>query len=270
LVQLLEDIKPEERIATVLKVRDLQSEGFVFMATRQGVVKKTAITAFSNPRRKGIYAIEIDESDELIAAHLCHEGQQVMLFTRQGMAVRFLQDDVRPMGRTARGVKGVKLRAEGDCVVSCEIVNGTETVLIVCENGFGKRSSVEEFRKTNRGGVGVRSIVTSERNGEVSAGLVVNDADSVVMISSLGQTVRISMRDVRVMGRNTQGVRLVSLKDGTSLVAVQRLRGDDAASSEEEGVEAALLSEEEGSLPAEAPVEVSSELADESFDESQS
>jgi DNA gyrase subunit A len=232
LVQLLEDIQPGEKIATVLRVRSLEADGYVFMATQNGVVKKTEIRAFSNPRRKGIYAIEIDEGDELIAAHLAHEGQQAMLFTRAGMAVRFDQDDVRSMGRMARGVRGVTLRAKGDRVVSCEIVNGTETVLVICENGFGKRSQVDDFRKTNRGGVGVRSIVTSDRNGEVAAALVVSDADSVVMISSTGQTVRIPMRDVRVMGRNTQGVRLVSLKDGTYLVAVQRLKGTEGSVGE--------------------------------------
>lgn len=232
LVQLLEDIQPGEKIATVLRVRSLEADGYVFMATQNGVVKKTEIRAFSNPRRKGIYAIEIDEGDELIAAHLAHQGQQAMLFTRAGMAVRFDQDDVRSMGRMARGVRGVMLRAEGDCVVSCEIVNGSETVLVICENGFGKRSQVEDFRKTNRGGVGVRSIVTSDRNGEVAAALVVSDADSVVMISSTGQTVRIPMRDVRVMGRNTQGVRLVSLKEGNRLVAVQRLKGTEGAITE--------------------------------------
>ncbi|MFZ4099464.1 MAG: DNA topoisomerase (ATP-hydrolyzing) subunit A [Chlamydiia bacterium] len=225
LIQLLEDIQPGEKIATVLRVRSMEQPGYILMATRQGVVKKTELAAFSHPRRKGIYAIEIDEGDEVIASHLVVEGQQVMLFTRQGMAVRFEQDDVRSMGRMARGVRGVKLRAEGDCVVSCEVVNGTESILVVCENGFGKRSLVEEFRKTNRGGVGVRSIITNDRNGEVAAALVVSDEDGVVMISSAGQTVRISMKDVRVMGRNTQGVRLAHLKGDTSLVGVQRLRG---------------------------------------------
>jgi DNA gyrase subunit A len=145
-----------------------------------------------------------------------------MLFTRQGMAVRFEEAEVRSMGRTARGVRGVTLRRDGDGVVGCEAVSGDEVLLIVCENGFGKRSRVGDFRKTHRGGVGVRSIITSERNGTVVAGLCVTDQDSLLMISSSGQTIRIALGDVRVVGRNTQGVRLANLKDAT-LVAVERV-----------------------------------------------
>ena len=147
-----------------------------------------------------------------------------MLFTYNGMAVRFDQSTVRGMGRMARGVKGVTLKDESDVIVGCEVVNGNETVLVVCENGFGKRSYVEDFRQTNRGGVGVRSIITSDRNGNVVGAICVTDSDGMVMISSSGQTVRISMRDLRVMGRNTQGVKLVNLKEGDNLVAFRKLK----------------------------------------------
>src|SRR5439155_10935136 len=136
--------------------------------------------------------------------------QQIMLFTNDGMAVRFDESKVRPMGRTARGVKGVSLKNETDYLVGCEVVNGDETILVVCENGFGKRSNVDEFRQTNRGGVGVRSIITSERNGSVVGALCVTDSDGMVMMSATGQTVRISMRDLRVLGRSTQGVKLAN------------------------------------------------------------
>ena len=163
----------------------------------------------------------------MIAARLVKEGQQIMLFTYKGMAVRFDEDKVRPMGRMARGVKGVTLREENDYVVSCEVVNGDETILVVCENGFGKRSLVEDFRQTNRGGVGVRSIITSERNGNVVGALCVTDTDGMVMMSSSGQTVRISMRDLRVLGRNTQGVKLVNLRENDSLVAIQKVECTD-------------------------------------------
>ena len=131
--------------------------------------------------------------------------------------------------------KGSTLRDEGDYIVGCEVVNGDETVLVVCENGFGKRSFVDEFRQTNRGGVGVRSIITSERNGNVVGALCVTDNDGMVMISSSGQTVRISMRDLRVMGRNTQGVKLANLKEDDSLVAIQKI----TESAEENGEKAA-------------------------------
>ncbi len=161
----------------------------------------------------------------MIAARLTHEGQQIMLFTKNGMAVRFDQSQVRPVGRVARGVKGATLRNHEDAVVSCEVVNGDEAILVVCEHGYGKRSKVEEFRQTSRGAVGVRSIITSDRNGRVVGAVAVSDQDGVVMMSNVGQTVRISMKDVRVMGRSTQGVRLVNLPENTVLVAVQRIEG---------------------------------------------
>ena len=223
LINLLEDIRPLEKIAAVLCVKNFEGNAYILLATRQGVVKKTEISAFSSPRKKGVYAINIDEGDEVIAARLTQEGQQIMLFTKNGMAVRFDQSQVRPVGRVARGVRGASLRNENDAVISCEVVNGTESLLVVCENGFGKRSLVEDFRQTNRGGVGVRSIIISERNGLVVGAVSVTDNDSVVMMSNTGQTLRISMKDVRVMGRSTQGVRLVNLHEGDLLVGLQKI-----------------------------------------------
>ena len=228
LINLLEDIQPTEKIAAVLRVKNFDEPGFILLATRQGVVKKTDLNAFSSPRRKGVYAINIDDGDEVIAARLTHESDQVMLFTRNGMAVRFDQTQVRPVGRVARGVRGVTLRSAEDAVVSCEVVQPHHTILVVCERGYGKRSDVEEFRQTNRGGVGVRSIITSERNGLVVGALSVTDKDGVVMMSNVGQTLRISMKDVRVMGRSTQGVRLVNLPDKDVLVAITRIEHIEA------------------------------------------
>lgn len=223
LINLLEDIQPTEKIATVLRVKKFDEPAFILLATRQGVVKKTDLNAFSSPRRKGVYAINIDEGDEVIAARLTRETDQVMLFTKNGMAVRFDQAQVRPVGRVARGVRGASLRSPEDAVVSCEVVQSDHTILVVCEHGYGKRSDVEEFRQTNRGGVGVRSIITSERNGLVVGALTVTDKDSVVMMSNVGQTLRISMQDVRVMGRSTQGVRLVNLPEKDVLVGITRI-----------------------------------------------
>ncbi|MBS3904977.1 MAG: DNA topoisomerase (ATP-hydrolyzing) subunit A [Simkania sp.] len=224
LVNLLEDIREGEKIAAVLNIRTFDEEGTsILLATKCGVVKKTEISAFSSPRRKGVYAINIDEGDEVIAARLTRRGDQVMMFTKNAMAVRFDEDQVRDMGRVARGVKGVSLKNETDYVVSCEVVKEDASVLIVCENGFGKRSQVQDFRHTNRGGVGVRSILTSSRNGFVVSALAVTDKDSVVIMSNGGQTVRIPMKDVRVMGRSTQGVRLVNLRSDDQVVAVQKV-----------------------------------------------
>lgn len=246
LINLLEDIQPNEKIATILRVSSFNEKACILMATRKGVVKKSELSNFSNPRRKGIWALDVDEGDEVVAARLVKEGQQIMLFTYLGMAVRFAEDKVRPMGRMARGVKGVTLRDEKDCVVGCEVVTGDETLLVVCENGFGKRSRVEDFRQTNRGGVGVRSIVTSERNGNVVGALCVTDEDGIVMMASSGQTVRIRMSELRVLGRNTQGVKLVNLRENDSLVAIQKVEGADENDEEKQSLENATDSQING------------------------
>lgn len=223
LINLLEDIREGENIATTLRVRDFEEDKCILLATRKGVVKKTQLSNFSNPRRKGIWALSIDEGDELIGADIVQAKQQVMLFTKKGMAVRFDEEKVRPMGRTARGVKGVSLRNGDDQVVGCEVVDGDESMLVICANGYGKRSAVEDFRQTNRGGVGVRSIITSDRNGDVIGAVSVTDADSIVMMSEQGQAIRINMNDLRVMGRNTQGVRVANLREQDRLAVLQKI-----------------------------------------------
>lgn len=224
LINLLEDLKEGERVAAVLRVRNFEEEGCILLATLKGVVKKTELSAYTNPRRKGVFTLNIDEGDELIAARMTKPGQQVMLFSHNGMAVRFDESLIRPMGRVARGVRGIVLKNEKDRVVGCEVVNPDQTILIVCEHGYGKRSDVEDFRQTNRSVSGVRSIITSERNGQVVAALSVADADSVLLMSQMGQAVRIPMREVRVMSRSTQGVRLVALKEkGDFVVGAQKI-----------------------------------------------
>lgn len=234
IVNLLEGIQPNEKVAAVLRVKGFDEPASILLCTKQGVIKKTELSAFDSPRRKGVYAINIDEGDEVIAARLARESEQIMLFTKNGMAVRFDQGLLRPIGRVARGVRGVTLRGETDAVVSCEVVKGDESLLVVCANGFGKRSNVDEFRQTNRGGLGVRSIITNERNGSVIGAISVTDQESVLLMSNTGQTVRISMDDVRVMGRSTQGVRLVNLHEGDSLVGIQKLSAGAQPSSKEE------------------------------------
>jgi DNA gyrase subunit A len=219
IINLLEDLSENEKVAAILKMRNFDEPGAaILLATKKGVVKKTDLSEFSNPRRKGVYALNIDEGDELIAARMTHPTQQIMLFTHDGMAVRFDESLVRSVGRVARGVRGVTLKNDTDRVISCEVVTPEESILVVCENGYGKRSKVDDFRQTNRGGVGVRSIIVSERNGSVVAALSVTDSDGVLLMSAEGQAVRIPMKDVRVMGRSTQGVRLVNLKEEKDLV----------------------------------------------------
>ncbi len=223
LVNLIEGLSSGEKIAAVLRIKDFGQQACILLATKNGVVKKTDLSAYNSPRRKGVNAINIDDGDEVIAAHLVEIGNQIMLFTRAGMAVRFEEGLIRAIGRVARGVRGVKLKDENDAVVSCEVVQGSETLLIVCENGYGKRSSVDAFRQTNRGGIGVRSIITSKRNGPVIGVIAVSDEDSVVMMSAGGQTLRMSMQDIRVMGRSTQGVKVVNLRLDDRLVGLQKI-----------------------------------------------
>ena len=233
LVNLLEDIQPGERIATIVQTKDFEGERYVLTATAKGTVKKTEISAYGNQRRKGVRAVEITEGDELITAKMIEGDQQVMLFTYMGMAVRFDHTQARPMGRTARGVRGVRLKSDEDRLVGCEVISSEEeSVLIVCEHGYGKRSTVEEFRQTKRGGSGVRSIITSERNGNVIGAVKVADADGVVLMSEDGQTVRIGMEDVRVMGRSTQGVKLVNLKKEDKLLGMVKLEAQDIEEEE--------------------------------------
>jgi DNA gyrase subunit A len=234
LINLLEDLQEGEKIATVLKVKTFEEEAAILLATRRGVVKKTVLQEFDSMRKKGVWAINLDDGDEVIAARLTTVGKQIMIFTRHGMAVRFDESLIRPVGRVSRGVRGVMLRDEKDYVVSCEVVLPEHSVLVVCDNGYGKRSSVEDFRQTNRGGIGVRSIITSERNGLVVGAISVNDTDSVVMMSEKGQTVRIPMTDVRVMGRSTQGVRLVKFDGEDNVVAMQKIENIANAAAEAE------------------------------------
>ena len=223
LINLLEGLTKDERIAAILNIKSFEDPGAVIFATKQGTIKKTLLDAYSSPRKKGVYAIAIDDGDEVIAARLVRPGEQVMLFTRDGMAVRFDEDRCRPMGRVARGVRGVTLKDKEDFVVSCEVVKSTDTLLLVCENGFGKRSDVEEFRHTNRGGKGVRAIMINKRNGYLVAALRVDEKDGILMMSEGGQTLRTLIKDIRVMGRSTQGVTLVHLGVDDKLVAVQRI-----------------------------------------------
>ncbi|MCI5052211.1 MAG: DNA topoisomerase (ATP-hydrolyzing) subunit A [Simkaniaceae bacterium] len=233
IVNLLEGLKKEEKIAAVMRVSDFQQEdASILFATRQGVIKKTALEAYSNPRKKGVYGITIDDDDEVISAQMVRKNDQVMIFTKFGMAVRFDESQVRNMGRTARGVRGVRLKDPEDYVVSCEAVSEDQTILVVCEKGYGKRSKVGDFRQTNRGGVGVRSIITSKRNGDVVAGLAIRDEDGIIMMSNHGQTIRMSMKDVRVMGRSTQGVRLVTLQSGHTVASVQKIESMQSVEQE--------------------------------------
>jgi DNA gyrase subunit A len=239
---------------------------FVFMATRKGVIKKTRLDAFSRPRPSGIIALGIEESDSLIAARLTDGGSHVLLSTSQGMAIQFEESDVRPMGRTARGVKGITLE-EGDEVVSAEVLGAAQeggaapTILTVTANGYGKRTELSEYRVQSRGGKGIITIKTTERNGPVISAIRVTDDEEVMLITNRGMLIRMPSKGISVIGRNTQGVRLITVESKEEqVVAVARV----AETSAEAG-EAGVRESPEGAVPIETEPE--NEPADDEPDE---
>jgi DNA gyrase subunit A len=214
-----------ERIAALLAVKEWPAEEnqqFVAMGTRKGVVKKTDLTAFSNPRAGGIIAMGVEEGDSVIAVEVTDGSEQVFLGTRDGMAIRFDETDVRAMGRTAYGVRGITLR-DDDQVVAMEVVREGGTMLTVTQHGYGKRTELEEYRKQSRGGVGIINIQTSDRNGKVVGIAYVHDDDELMLISQQGKILRMVTKDIRAIGRATQGVRLLGVEEGDEVVSVARL-----------------------------------------------
>jgi len=229
-----------ERINAVLPVREFPEDQFVFMATAQGTVKKTPLADFSRPRANGIIAVDLRADDYLVNVAVTDGSRDVMLFNNTGKAIRFKENDVRPMGRTACGVRGIRL-AEGQRVIALIIVDAG-TVLTATENGYGKRTTVSDYPLHGRGGQGVISIQSSERNGEVVGAVLVQDEDEIMLISNAGTLVRTRVNEISTLGRNTQGVRLISLHNGEKLVGVERIvevqddedegQGDDAGQGE--------------------------------------
>jgi DNA gyrase subunit A len=218
----LVSLQAGEKIAAVCAVRDFQSGGFIFLATRRGIVKKTELAAFSKPRPSGIIGLLVEEEDQLIAALLTSGSDEILLGTAGGMAIHFSEKDVRPMGRTSYGVKGIELE-EGDEVVSLEVVRPGGTVLSVTRNGYGKRTALDEYRLQSRGGKGLIDIKASERNGPVVGVIFLRGEEQVMLITEKGMIIRLNTAEISTIGRNTQGVRLIQLEEGDHLVSVARL-----------------------------------------------
>jgi DNA gyrase subunit A len=237
-VNLLE-LTEGEKVATILPVASFDvpegEECHILMATKKGVVKKTVLQEFRRPIRRGKIALNIREDDEILGAVLTNGKNHILLVTRKGMSVRFNEQDVRTMGRTATGVRGIRL-GEGDEVVSVDVVHEGSSVLVVTENGFGKRSEVDDYRLIKRGGKGVFAIKASERNGLVVGAMQVTDEDELMMITNGGKIIRMPMRDLRIIGRNTQGVRLFRLDEEEKVMAVDRM-AEVIMDSEEEDTE---------------------------------
>jgi DNA gyrase subunit A len=214
-------MQPNEQPMAVLAVAAFD-EQYIFFATEKGVVKKTPLTAFANVRTTGIQAILLDPDDSLIKASLTNGQDEIVLGTRLGMACRFKEDDVRAMGRTARGVRGISLE-NGDAVVDMVVIQPGMSVLTVCANGYGKRTAIDEYRLTRRGGKGVINIRATERNGPVVALRSVTDADALILVTEKGILLRMRLADLREIGRATQGVRLIRLDEGDRVVAAAKI-----------------------------------------------
>ena len=239
-IQNLIQIENEDRIKAVICTQDLKDEDYVnthyvIMATKQGVVKKTVLEKYSRPRQNGINAITIREGDELLEAKLTTGSSQVILGLKSGKAIRFEESKTRPMGRNASGVRGITLANEKDEVIGMVAVNNfEENILVVSEKGYGKRSELEDYRITNRGGKGVKTLTVTEKTGNLVAIKSVTDADDLMIINRSGVAIRMSVEDLRVMGRATQGVKVINLRTDDEIAAVAKVVKEEEMIDEEE------------------------------------
>ena len=245
------NLREDEKIAAMIRTRELPEDRYLVMATERGVTKKTNMAAFRNVRRDGIIAINIDEGDQLIEVKTTEGENELMLATEHGMSVRFDEKQLRDQGRATRGVRGIKLR-DNDKVKSLEIVDKDATFLVCTENGYGKRTAFDEFRLTNRGGIGIIAIKTSERNGVVVSAEAVMEDDALVLITSNGKMIKMAVEGISVIGRATQGVRLINLDDGDRLVSATVVAPDEDEEVEETDSTESAAPEQEFPAP-EAP-----------------
>ncbi|PST83051.1 DNA gyrase subunit A [Pedobacter yulinensis] len=237
-IQNIINIPKEEKIKAYIKVKNLKDQeylenNYIIMCTRQGTIKKTSLEAYSRPRVNGINAININEGDQLLEACLTDGASEIVMALRSGRAIRFNEATVRPMGRTATGVRGVTLAHEKDEVIGMIAVNNPDvTVLVVSEKGYGKRTDIDDYRVTNRGGKGVKTINVTDKTGELVAIKDVTDAEDLMIINRSGIVIRIAVSELRVMGRATQGVRLITLKGDDEIASVAKIEHEDDAAEE--------------------------------------
>ena len=242
-IQNMINIPSDDKVMAFINTKDLKDEEYVknhyvVMCTKRGQIKKTTLESYSRPRQNGINAITIRENDQLLEAKLTTGNSQIMMAVRSGKAIRFEEEKVRPMGRTASGVRGVTLANDNDEVVGMICVDDLNSdILVVSENGYGKRSSIEDYRITNRGGKGVKTINVTEKTGSLIALKNVNDENDLMIINKSGITIRTAVSDLRQMGRATQGVRIIKLKESDSIAAVAKVPAyneEDVLDSESE------------------------------------
>ncbi len=231
IVNLL-NLEPNERIVALASTKDFPEDRFLMFATKQGLVKKTALSAYSNVRSGGIIAINIEEGDELLSVRITDGNRQIFIGTHHGQGIRFSEKDVRPMGRDTTGVRGITLKKEEDYVVEMDLVEETGHLLTVTEKGYGKRSEASEYRFQQRGGSGVINIKVTEKNGPVAGIKSVTDVDQLLLITQSGMLIRIKVKDIRETGRAAQGVRLIYLDEGDRVVAVAKLAETDEGEDE--------------------------------------
>ncbi|TMA67456.1 MAG: DNA gyrase subunit A [Deltaproteobacteria bacterium] len=224
----------EEKLSAFLPVREFREGCYLLFATRRGLVKKTDLMSYASPRPSGIIAIALEDADEVIGVRLTDGAGEAILSTRDGQAIRFKESDVRPMGRDTYGVRGMRLD-EGDEVVALDLVEPGATLLAVSENGFGKRTEMDEYRLTRRGGKGIITMRTTDKTGRVEGVRMVTDDDQIMLVTSGGKVIRLRVNEIRVIGRNTQGVRLIGLDEGEHVASVARLaeREDESESRDE-------------------------------------
>jgi DNA gyrase subunit A len=245
----LVSMQPDEKIAALLSVRELETpERYIVLCTRKGTVKKTELAAFSNPRVGGIIAMGVDDDDAVMAVQLSDGNSEIFIGTRDGMSIRFPEDDIRAMGRTAYGVRGISLR-EGDEVVGMEVLRPGGTILTVTENGYGKRTEVEEYRLQGRGGSGIINIQTAGRNGRVVGVSCVLEDEELMFITQQGMILRTQANGISLIGRATQGVRLIDMDEGDRAVSVARLEDQESLDEPPAGPDEAPAGSSEESAP---------------------
>jgi len=235
IINLLPRLEEGEYVETAIPIHEFDDKHYLVFVTRKGIINKTALSAYSNIRVNGIRAINLEENDELISTKLSDGKQIIMIATAKGQACRFNEAEVRPMGRVTYGVIGIRLN-KNDRAVSMEVVEGRGDLLTITENGFGKRSLIQDYRMTHRGSKGVRTIITNERNGQVIFVREVTDDDEIMVTSKNGMMVRVPVRDIRKQGRNTMGVRIMKLNEEDKVVSVAKIienvNGENSESEE--------------------------------------
>jgi DNA gyrase subunit A len=227
-IQNLLNIEQDDKVLAFINVKTLDdpeyiNNNFIILCTKRGIIKKTSLEAYSRPRQNGVNAITVRDGDQLLEARLTNGNHEIMMAIRSGKAIRFNESTVRAIGRTASGVRGISLEEKDEVVGMICVENESEDVMVVSANGYGKRSSIEDYRVTNRGGKGVKTINVTEKTGELVAIKSVTDNDDLMIITTNGMTIRMAVNSVRIMGRTAQGVRLINLRDNDTIASIARV-----------------------------------------------